>query len=364
MSVQKGVSGVKSRSGVVARSIKLPMVSAMLIVLGGGNAISAEDLTTAPDFTKRLYLNGGVGLTQIEPESPSDALTVSDDTDVGGHIAIGYDISRIFSVEGYFADLGTADIDFLGDSVGSIDYQVFGLSLLGYLYNSQSGFSFRDSDIDGLFRREGLSLYGRAGIGHIDNDADQVAFTRENPNHAAFGLGLEYGFTNGIALRTEVTSFDTDAQYWNVGVLKRFGSVAAPAAAALVPAAVAIAAPEAPAAPVEVAVTPVTPPFVYFLFDRSELTEEAKGKLDTFAAAVAEDDRTFIVNGHTDWIAPEQYNMSLSVRRAEAVANYLVGQGIDRQRVTTIGYGETRPISNNNTENGRALNRRSEIQIR
>ncbi len=364
MSVQGTVSSVKCLSNVVARSIKLPVVSAMVIVLAGGHATNADDHSSAPDFTKRLYLNGGVGLTQIEPESPSDALTVSDDSDAGGHIAIGYDLNRVLSVEGYFADLGTAEIDFLGASAGSIDYQVYGISLLGYLYNSQSGFSFRDSDINGLFRREGLSLYGRAGIGHIDNDADRVSFTRENPNHAAFGLGLEYGFTNGIALRTEVTSFDTDAQYWNVGVLKRFGSVAAPAAAALVPAAVAIAAPEAPAAPAEVAQTPVVPPFVYFLFDRSELTEEAKGKLDTFAAAVADDERNFMVNGHTDWLAPEQYNMSLSVRRAEAVANYLVGEGIDRQRITTIGYGETRPISNNNTENGRTLNRRAEIQMR
>jgi outer membrane protein OmpA-like peptidoglycan-associated protein len=56
--------------------------------------------------------------------------------------------------------------------------------------------------------------------------------------------------------------------------------------------------------------------------------------------------------------------LGLSIRRAEAVYNYLVSKGLAAERMSTMGYGETRPISSNNTANGRALNRRTEIQLR
>ena len=348
----------------MVRTCAAPLLVAMAVAMVGSAVVHADDHPAAPDFTKRLYLNGGIGLTRIEPESPSDALRVSDNSDTGGHLGIGYDLNRFISIEGYIADLGTSDIEFLGAAAGTVDYQVFGLSALGYLFNSQSGFGLVDSDTNGLFRREGLSLFGRVGIGHMRNDAERVEYFRDHPTHAAFGLGLEYGFRNGFALRTELMSMDTDAKYLNVGVLKRFGDVRVPAA--VVPVApkvepkTPVAPPVAPVEPIE----PVVPPFVYFEFDRSELTDEAQQKLDNFAAAMAEREEPFVIDGHTDWIAPEQYNMSLSVRRAEAVANYLVSKGIDRQRITTMGYGESRPISNNNTANGRALNRRAEIQIR
>ena len=180
------------------------------ISLAVGSALMTAGMATvftqdsrAEDFTQRLYINGGIGVTQVEPESPSDALTISDKNDSGGHLGLGYDLSRMFSVEAYVADLGTAEVEFLGAKAGSIDYQVYGVSLLGYLYNSRSGSAIADSDTHGLFRREGLSLYGRAGIGHMLNDANRVEYTRDYPSHAAFGLGLEYGFENGFALCSE-----------------------------------------------------------------------------------------------------------------------------------------------------------------
>lgn len=351
------IASIRQES-TIKRAMSVLAVTALLT--GTAGTVSADETDTS-DFTRRVYINGGLGITKVEPESPTDALTISDDSDSGGHLAIGYDLSRIFTVEGYVADLGTAEVDFLGMHAGSIDYQVFGLSLLGYLVNSRSGVSFIDSDTDGLFRREGLSLYGRVGIGHMENDAERVEYFRDYSTHAAFGLGLEYGFRNGFALRTELMSMDTDAKYLNVGLLKRFGSV--PVAAA--PAVVAAALPVEPAVVEEpIVVKPVVPPLAYFEFDRSDISDDDARKLDAFAEAMLENDLEIIIDGHTDWIAPEQYNMSLSIRRAEAVYNYLVSKGVASKRMTTMGYGETRPISNNNTVNGRALNRRVEIHIR
>ena len=59
----------------------------------------------------------------------------------------------------------------------------------------------------------------------------------------------------------------------------------------------------------------------------------------------------------------ERYNYELSQRRALAVANYLAGQGVDSRRFAVTGFGETRPIADNNSPAGRALNRRVEIQL-
>lgn len=343
------------------RSSRVPVTSFILVLVG----FSAAPMQ-AQDFNQRFYLNGGVGISQLEPESSSDALTVSDDTDTGMHIGVGFDVSRFLTIEGYAATLGSAEAEFLGTVAGELDYTVFGISALGYLLNSRSGFVAGDGDTTGLFLRQGASLYGRVGIGHMQNDSNSIDYRRDYPNHAVFGLGLEYGFANGFALRTELMGMDTDARYWNIGVLKRFGKASAPpalAAASVVPEQEkSTPAPVVPDEPMMF--KPVQAPYIYFMVDESTLTPEASEKLDTFAELVKDNDLQLQVEGHTDWIAPEAYNMSLSVRRAEAVANYLESRGVARERLTTMGYGETRPISSNDTEEGRALNRRSEIQMR
>lgn len=72
---------------------------------------------------------------------------------------------------------------------------------------------------------------------------------------------------------------------------------------------------------------------------------------------------TIVVAGHTDSVGSETYNQRLSERRADAARNVLVAQGVSPARISTIGYGETRPIASNSTPEGRQLNRRVEITI-
>jgi OOP family OmpA-OmpF porin len=70
-----------------------------------------------------------------------------------------------------------------------------------------------------------------------------------------------------------------------------------------------------------------------------------------------------IAVGHTDSIGGDAYNQKLSVRRADAVKNYLVDKGIEKNRVYTEGKGEKQPVADNKTAEGRAKNRRVEIEV-
>ncbi|MGM0480534.1 MAG: OmpA family protein [Pseudomonadota bacterium] len=72
---------------------------------------------------------------------------------------------------------------------------------------------------------------------------------------------------------------------------------------------------------------------------------------------------TMMVEGHTDSTGAAEYNQQLSLNRAMAVRNFMVGNGIDERRLTTYGYGENQPIADNNTASGRQENRRVELNI-
>ena len=74
-------------------------------------------------------------------------------------------------------------------------------------------------------------------------------------------------------------------------------------------------------------------------------------------------DRTAQIEGYTDSVGSEEYNEALSQRRADAVKGYLVHQGIDAQRLTTLGKGESSPVGDNSTPTGRQQNRRVEVVI-
>ena len=134
---------------------------------------------------------------------------------------------------------------------------------------------------------------------------------------------------------------------------------AAPAAAA--PAAAAPAA--APAAPP--AATKVTyAADAFFDFNKSVIKPEGKAKLDDLVGKIKDINLEVIIAvGHTDSVGSDAYNQKLSVRRSEAVKAYLVSKGIEKNRVYTEGKGEKQPVADNKTAEGRAKNRRVEIEV-
>ena len=130
------------------------------------------------------------------------------------------------------------------------------------------------------------------------------------------------------------------------------------------------AAPAAPAAPVAVAPQPPVATKVtyaadaFFDFDKSVLKPEGRAKLDDLVGKIKGINLEVIIAvGHTDSVGADAYNQRLSVRRAEAVKGYLVSKGIERNRVYTEGKGEKQPVADNKTAEGRAKNRRVEIEV-
>lgn len=103
---------------------------------------------------------------------------------------------------------------------------------------------------------------------------------------------------------------------------------------------------------------------VHFDFDKATLKPEARAVLDEAAALLAKHERVVVeVAGHTDSTGPEAYNQKLSERRAMAVQDYLVGKGIRASRLSAKGYGESMPVTSNDTKEGRAENRRVEMIV-
>ena len=106
------------------------------------------------------------------------------------------------------------------------------------------------------------------------------------------------------------------------------------------------------------------PSGITFGFDSANLDPNFYPVLDGVANTLQEYNQTVIeVAGHTDSVGTDAYNQALSERRANAVGNYLMSRGLMRDRFIIVGAGESRPIASNDTESGRAQNRRVEITL-
>ncbi len=214
----------------------------------------------------------------------------------------------------------------------------------------------------------GLRPYVSAGFGH-QSIGDANGGGRNRSTLAIAGAGAKYYFTEMFYARAGVDALynidqgDTEWQA-GVGVGLNFGGGSKPAPA---PAPVVAAAPEPMPEPApEPALETVRVELdVKFDFDKDRVKEESYGDIKNLADFMNQyPQTTTTVEGHTDSIGSDAYNQGLSERRANAVRNVLVNQyGVDGSRVNAVGYGKTRPVADNATEAGRAINRRVEAEV-
>ncbi len=371
-----------------------------------GNALSQQPLNGwDAKFQKRLYLGLGGGTSVLKPDTSGiDGIDVIDENDSAAHVTVGMDFNRRLSFELQYAELGTAQLS----EGAEVEYTEVSLSGLLYLWNATAGGAY--SDYDGLDMRTGLSIYGRLGGGQMENEATGVEASRVNDFQVTAGLGAEYGLRNGLAVRAEYISYDTDAQYGGLSLLYRFGglrnsgfegstelpSLPPPQPISTLP---------PPPTPAELPVpaelssttllvedtdadgvanaedqcpdTAVGTPVgetgcamfdgaidgVNFLSGSDTLTDFARDTLDGVVARMQEFPEIRVsVHAHTDSDGDEAENMELSRRRALSVVRYLTSKGVSLGRFEARAYGERKPIADNATVEGRQLNRRVEFK--
>ncbi len=199
---------------------------------------------------------------------------------------------------------------------------------------------------------------------------------------AGAGVGVQQARTgcstardeNGVVVRRDCTSIgnSNDSEFWVWGAL--IGAVSGAVLCGILghvfldPAPpVAFVPPPPPPPEPTPAPTPVVRQRIVlrgvnFDFNSSEIRPSSRPVLDQAAEILKANPGVDVrVEGHTDAIGSEEYNQALSVRRAEAVFRYLVNRGVEPERFTVEGFGESRPIASNDTDAGRAQNRRVEL---
>ena len=102
----------------------------------------------------------------------------------------------------------------------------------------------------------------------------------------------------------------------------------------------------------------------HFAFDSARLTAEGEGILDQAVAVMNQHPSVNVrIEGNTDSVGSDAYNMQLGQRRADAVEAYLIGRGVSASRLSTVSYGETKPVASNDSAEGRAQNRRVDLIV-
>jgi OOP family OmpA-OmpF porin len=177
---------------------------------------------------------------------------------------------------------------------------------------------------------------------------------------------VKYYFTDNLFARAGVEAdYAIDNGKWDysalVGLGVNFGGNAGKTAPAPTPAPAPEPTPE-PEAPVAQVVRVELD--VKFDFDKSVVKPNSYGDVKNLADFMKQyPQTTTVVEGHTDSVGPDAYNQKLSQRRADAVKQVLVKDGIAPNRVSSVGYGKSRPVADNATEAGRAINRRVEASV-
>ena len=372
----------------LAALIALACATMMNAQAAGQDAVQTESVFVNPDWANSAwYMGAGVGQSRADVDSRQlRALTANgqtltsysdDNRDVGYKLFIGKQLNKYLAVEAGYFDLDKfrygATTTGNGVLASETEYRGGNIDLVGQLPLTQR-----------------LSLLGRAGMQYTKatttftgNRLD--ALTNPNPadesgRNPKIGVGIEYKLTEALALRGEVERLRVNDAAGNrgnidlgtVSLVYKFGRPAAAAYVAPVAAAPVAAPVEAPqAAPVAPAPapTPVSEKVSFaaealFDFDKAVVKPEGKAALDDLMAKLqGMNTEVMIAVGHTDSVGSNAYNDKLSLRRSDAVKAYLVSKGLDPARLYTEGKGETQPIADNATEEGRAKNRRVTIEV-
>ena len=319
-------------------------------------AISSQ-LTLAEDAG--WYIGGNLGQTRADIDEEgiarslaengfSGTLVHDDSIDKGYKLYGGYQFNRYFALEGGYFDLGKFDFTSTtspaGTFNGSIKLRGVNVDLVGFVPITEKLSAFGRAGLDYAQAKDSFS-----GTGFVHVLSPNA---KESAANLKVGAGLQYAFTDKLAMRFEgeryrindAVGHKGDVDLISLGVVYRFGNSTPP-----VPVAVAV-----PPAPVPVvAAQPAPRRFEKYTLSATELfgfdssaVNLPQAKLEEIATAVKGEGspKQVVIVGYTDRLGSDEYNQKLSERRALAVKEYMVGRGIDADRLVAEGRGEAEPI--------------------
>jgi outer membrane protein OmpA-like peptidoglycan-associated protein len=371
---------------VLSLLVMLRRKSAILMILpilfGSLNATAQRSDETV------LYLGAGIGQSYLDPSLSGNNLSIDDDTQNAWKLTAGWDLNDHISVEGYYSDLGSAELN----PDGEIDYRMMGGDAILHFW------AYGDEREKGS-----IALYAKAGVNHMTNKGRDVEYDQNNTIQLMGGIGAEVYLPSKFSVRFEIESFDADAALLSLNLVKRFGfkskKVEQKEFVAMIETL-----PETASGPSIVMLAPVvldsdldgllddddqcpyTPKGmsidnvgcatfigevsdlianVQFETNSSALTEPSKMALNQIADILVSYTAINIeVQAHSDNTGSAAYNKVLSQKRATSVVKYLAEKSIVQSRLTSLGFGEENPIADNNTVMGRSINRRVEFKLK
>ena len=184
-------------------------------VLSNPERIKLDIPGNTDDFKNRLYAGAALGNSQLSPNTRGDGFSVDSSSDAGTQLRLGYDVHNMLAVEVDTSVLGSSELRANNPGVNAATEVNYSAATASALIYGWSGVQMRS-------RREGLSAYGRLGFSALKKSSNVVEL-EDNGIVPIVGLGAEYGFTNGLGIRAEVTRFDSDVTYLGFGAVYRFG---------------------------------------------------------------------------------------------------------------------------------------------
>lgn len=314
------------------------------------------------DFIRCGYMGLGLGLSQLEPEVKKSAWKLDKKNDLAISLYGGYQITHDWFTEAVIADLGKAKLKYknpLNPQKEHISTRVAAV-YAGY----QLPWHFIPNSH--MYVKGGLSY-----IMHKSSDSSIVKLDRKSNFVApALAAGIQWRFAKDWTLRGEFNSFsdkthslDLSVAFWMGGKKYRPTPVVEEPVE------------EVYELPEQTVVEQLTErnkkalaedqlPEIYVAFNSTELDQNAQDELDALVAALKEFPEVHVViQGHTDNVGSKVYNQKLSERRAQRVYDYLVEHEIEAERLEAKGFGMDIPVADNDTDEGRAQNRRIDFVI-
>lgn len=291
-----------------------------------------------------VYLGARFGYSTL-----SDACELGncDEDDVAGGLILGYDFGNAFSIESTYDYLGHFGAS--NNTVGAVTGDLTALTLAPRL-------DFALTDKTDLFGKVGAAWWDwNSSTGDQDDIALMAGVGLDHRANDLVNVRLEYQYINDM----NDGYFKADNHFLSAGITFHFGRTSPE--------------PMMVEEVVMVEETVVVEPKRYvfseadgvelFAFGKATLSSGAEQSLAPMLQRLQEfPASTAIIVGHTDSVGSEKFNQKLSEERAQTVANYFTSNGISADRLSVVGVGESEPVASNDTAEGRAKNRRVEIE--